>query len=57
MIDITYCSNTKCRVERCRRNQNNIRIHETKNISIADLEGTEDCPDFGKERENDENSD
>ena len=41
--DITFCSNTSCKVMKCERNQKNIRHTLGMPHSIAELEGTIMC--------------
>ncbi len=41
--DITFCSNQKCRLKRCKRHLSN--APKNSEISMAELEGTEYCPD------------
>ena len=40
--DITFCSNQKCRLKRCKRHLSN--APKNSEISMAELEGTEYCP-------------
>ena len=39
--DITFCSNQKCRLKRCKRHLSN--APKNSEISMAELEGTEYC--------------
>ena len=40
---ITFCSNKKCRLKRCKRHLSN--APKNSEISMAELEGTEYCPE------------
>jgi len=42
--DITFCSNKKCRLKRCKRHLSN--APKNSEISMAELEGTEYCPEL-----------
>ena len=36
--DITFCTNKKCTITKCMRNQKNIRVHNIPH-TVADLDG------------------
>ena len=44
--DITFCSNKKCKLKRCKRHLSN--APKNSEISMAELEGTEYCPKLKK---------
>lgn len=48
--DITFCSNKKCRLKRCKRHLSN--APKNSEISMAELGGTEYCPELKNTQRN-----
>jgi hypothetical protein len=51
LMDITWCSNTKCKMKDCRRRQSKRPRYIGGCYSVSEFEGGENCKNYWSENE------